>query len=308
MSHEVTLRTSHPVVNALVGTWLADARLALPRPVTLVIDVAPLPLAGTDERAVFRQGRVAIRSGPPADTIALDWEPRLGRALLAPHSTTARVTVTEQGLEHSNELLRSFLLNVCILLVRRVGLHHVHGATLRDPGGRGWLLVGVSGSGKSTTTALLAKQGWGVGTDDIAFLTTGDLPASADVVAWRERLALHDDAVVATGHEGGTALASRRKTGWYPEELGTGWVDRITPALLAFTTVSGTAPTAVAPIRAKEALSRLMRCSPWVALEADLADEHLGLMSRVAMQARAFDVTLGRDLFDRPGLLLELIA
>ena len=139
-------------------------------------------------------------------------------------------------------------------------------------------------------------------------LTTGDLPASADVVAWRERLALHDDAVVATGHEGGTALASRRKTGWYPEELGTGWVDRITPALLAFTTVSGTAPTAVAPIRAKEALSRLMRCSPWVALEADLADEHLGLMSRVATQARAFDVTLGRDLFDRPGLLLELIA
>jgi predicted ATPase len=308
MTHGVSLRTSHPGVSALVGAWLADARLTLPRPVSLAIEVGPLPLPPADDRAVFRQGRVAIRSGPPAETVTLDWEPRLGRAVLAPQSATANVTITEQGLERSNELLRSFVLNVCILLVRRVGLHHVHGATLRDPGGRDWLLVGASGSGKSTTTALLAKQGWSVGTDDIAFLAAGDTPATVDVIAWRERLALHDDAVAATGHAGGTPLVSRRKTGWYAEDIGSAWVDRVTPAVLAFTHVSATAATAVAPIRAREAVSRLMRCSPWVALEADLADEHLALISRVATQARAFDVTLGRDLFDRPGLLLELVA
>ena len=308
MSHQIVLRSAHAALGALVGDWLADARLAIPQTVTLVIEVGPLPLPSTDARAVFRQGRVAIRTGPPAETTVLDWEPRLGRAVLAPRSTTAHVTVTEQGLEHPNELLRSFLLNVCILLVRRVGLHHVHAATLRDPHGRGWLLVGVSGSGKSTTTALLARQGWDVGTDDIAFITAGASPGIADVVAWRERLALHDDAVVATGHTGGTALASRRKTGWFPEELGSAWADRVTPELLAFTRVSATAPTSATPVRAKEAVARLMRCSPWVALEADLADEHLGLITHLAKQTRAFDISLGHDLFDRPGLLLELVA
>ena len=308
MSHEVSVRTAHAGLAARVRAWLDDARLTLPRQVTLVIDVGPLPMPPTDARDVFRQGRVAIRSGPPIQTVTLDWEPRLGRAVLAPDSTTAHVVVTEPSLEHENELLRSFLLNVCILLVRRVGLHHVHAAALRDPHGRGWMLAGTSGSGKSTTTALLARHGWSVGTDDIAFLAEGATPKTTDVVCWRERLALHDDAVVAVGPEGGTALESRRKTGWFPEELGTDWLPRVTPQVLLFPTAEHGDATSVTPIKGRDAVARLMRWSPWVALEADLADEHLLRLSQLASQARAFEVVLGRDLFDSPDRLLELIA
>jgi hypothetical protein len=291
-----------------VGRWLDEAHLALPAPVDLVIDVGQVAEAAQDPRPIFSQGRVVIRSGPPSETVAMEWGPGLGRCVLARGSATARVTITEAGLAEPNELLRSFLLNVCIFLVRRVGLHHVHGATLLDPASRGWLLVGESGSGKSTTTVLLAKNGWGVGADDIAFLASGASPGTTDMIGWRERVALRDDAVLASGNGGGMVLATRRKTGWFAEELGTQWVSRVTPTIIGFPTVGVTGATSVAPMTSREALTRLLHCSPWVMLEPSLADEHLELMSRLVRQARAVEITLGRDLFDRPELLLEHMA
>ncbi|MEO8336269.1 MAG: hypothetical protein ABI664_14920 [bacterium] len=308
MPHDVRLLSQHPGVQTLVGRWLSEARLALPAPVDLIIDVGPLPDDAPDSRPIFTQGRVVIRSGPPSNTIAMEWGPGLGRTILVAGAATAHVFVTEEGLAESNELLRSFLLNVCIFLVRRVGLHHVHGATLLDPTGRGWLLVGESGSGKSTTTVLLARNGWGVGTDDIAFLAAGDTPGTTDMIGWREHLALRDDAVAAMGATRGTELSTRRKTGWFAEELDATWVSRITPQIIGFPVLGVTGTTSVSPLSARTALTRLMTCSPWVMLEPDLADEHLGLMSRVVKQSRAVEITLGRDLFERPELLLEHLA
>src|SRR5207248_231273 len=110
MHHEVSLRASNSTVHVLVGNWLADARLALPRPVTLVVDVGPLPVAVADSRSVFQAGRVAIRTRAITENATFDWGPGLGHAVLEPGSTMARVTITESALERPNELLRSFLL------------------------------------------------------------------------------------------------------------------------------------------------------------------------------------------------------
>ncbi len=306
MSHQ-EVRAPHPVLHALVDRWLDDARLALPDPVTLVIDASQLMPPPLDRPPLFLMGRVAVFSGSSGDDVVLEWGPGLGHAVLAARSKTARVLITDQGLEHANEMLRTFLLSVVAFLMRRVGLHHIHSATLRDPSGRGWLLTGQSRSGKSTTTSLLARQGWAVGTDDIAFLTVGATRETTDLVAWRERLAIRDDAVAAIGYEGGTALETRGKTGWSAEELGVE-VARITPERLAFPTVNASAVTSVVPISAKAALLRLMESSPWVGFEADLADEHLGLMTRLVKQAPAFELMLGRDFLARPELLTELVA
>lgn len=308
MPHAVRLSTNHPTIQQAVGGWLDDARLSLPAPVDLDVQVGPLPVVAPDPRPVFTQGRVLSRSGAATEPVTLTWGPSLGYAVLEPGSTVARVWVTEAGLAQLNELCRSFLLNVCIFLVRRVGLHHVHGATLSDPSGRGWMLVGESGSGKSTTTVLLARNGWGVGTDDIAFLTAGNTPVTTDMIGWRERLALRDDATAAMANEGGTALSTRRKTGWFAEELGAHWVGRVTPQIIGFTSLGTTGTTTLTPVSPREALVRIMQCSPWVMLEAALADEHLGLMSRLVAQARAFDIALGQDLFGRPDTLLEHVA
>ncbi len=313
---EIDLRTSDHRVQALVEPWLRESRLTIRRPLTLDIRVGTPATSADDQRAIFHQGNVEIRSASATHPLRLDWLPGLGSATIDDRLDTADVVLSEAALERANELRRSFLLNVCILLLRRAGLHHVHAATLREPGGRGWLLVGVSQSGKSTTTALLAQRGWAVGTDDIAFFDAGTKnagsgnPANAapvNVVAWRERLALRPDSAAAMGPAGGTEFAARRKTGWYAEELGSTWLSSVTPEVIAFPTVHADAPSEARPLRPAEVLSRLMQCSPWVALEPALADEHLAAMSRATRQARCVALNLGRDLFDRPELLLDLL-
>ena len=310
MSFGVSLVVPHAGARALVSDWLCEARLDLPRSVTLALDVAPIDPPTRDRRSVFGQGAVSIRDTRSADGLELHWRDgdcELGYAMLPTSSTIARVTVSDAGLARASELRRSFLLNVFILLFRRVGLHHVHTATVRDPFGRGWMLAGPSGSGKSTTAALLARHGWDVGTDDIAFLTTSARDTETEVVSWRERLALRDDVVAAAGWSEGTALGARRKTGWFPEELDATWVSRVTPLVLAFLNATSDGRTTAKPLGARETLSALMRCSPWVTLDPTLADEHLHLMARLATQVKACAVTVGPDLFDQPDLLLELV-
>src|SRR5438105_552676 len=58
----------------------------------------------------------------------------------------------------------------------------------------------------------------------------------------------------------------------------------------------------------RETLVELVRWSAWVVLEPELAQPHLDLLGTLARQARAFRVTLGRDLFDHPDRLRELVA
>ena len=307
MSHEIGLSTTDARIQALVAPWLADARLGLPRPLELRIQVGPVPDPPSDDRMVFRQGRVEIRGRPgTVGDIELAWGTGLGRATVHPDADSADVVLSEAAFESPNELLRSFLLNACIFLVRGAGLHHVHGASLIDPRGRGWLIVGTSQSGKSTTTALLARNGWRFGTDDIAFLSASS--GGVDVVAWHDRLALRDDAKAPSAPDGGIALPGRNKTGWFAEELGSAWAGRVTPSVLAFPSVSADAPTSARALKPAVALTRLMDSSPWVLLDSRFADEHLALMTGLVKQARAYEISLGRDLFDDPHRLEELAA
>ncbi len=307
MSHEVSLRSTNPAILDTVGQWLADARLRLPRPAELEVEVGHTPNARIPGAVIFTLGPVKMyREG---GNITLEWaDGTLGYATIAAGEVTAKVIVTEEGLSRTTEFLRAFMLGVCIMLLRRVGMHHVHGASLIDPLSRGWLITGVSGSGKSTTTATLAGQGWRIASDDSAFMVDGREPNTTDLIVLRERLALRADAAVSTGQIGGLALTSRRKTGWFAEELGAEWVQTVTPQILGFPTVHAEAPTRVTRIGAKEALFRLMVHSPWVHAEPDLASAHLELMTRLVRQSSAFDIALGNDMFDNPGLLLELIA
>lgn len=308
MPHRIRIAAPNEALASKINEWLDESRVRLPAPVSIDIQIAPISEPSPDARTRFGDSIIDIRSGRPANNVTIDWLPRYGRAILEPGSTSVTVTLSMEALDQPFDAIQYFLFDVCILLMRRVGLHHIHAAALRDPAGRGWCIVGVSGSGKSTTTSLLAKVGWSVGTDDISFMTAGSSHDLTDVVAWRERVGLLPDSVSATGYAGGVAVGPRRKSGWFAEEFGAPWVDRVTPQVLVFPTASAELPTSVRPLRPRDAMSRLMLSSQWVSLDGDLADEHLGLMARLAKQARAFEATVGRDLFDRPEILAELIS
>ncbi len=292
-------------LGARLRAWLARLGLAPPLPLTLDVRVGEPAARAVDRRPLFQQPGIAVRAGPPRGGVHLSWETAAAVAELDGTAPLARVTLSPAAVARLDECAETFLLTVLIFLLRRAGWHHIHAATLIDPRGRGWLLAGTAQAGKSTTAALLAREGWGVGGDDAAFLAAGDARVTA--VASRAPIALRADGYRLLRCSGGTLVPRRRKFGYWPEELGGEFAPRVVPEVILFTSV-GNGRTTATPVARRECLAQLVRWSAWVLLEPDLAQEHLDLIARLAGQVESYRVTLGRDLFARPARLAELIA
>ncbi len=297
----ITARCPRLEVARWVGDWAGG--LALEPPVALALDITVGdPPADLDDRPPWHQPDLELRAGPPLGDVRVRWlrAPALGVVPAA--GTTARVVLSEAALAERDLCARSFLTAVVVVLLRRGGWHHVHAATAVDPRGRAWLIAGDSGAGKSTTAALLATRGWRVGGDDLSFLTgSGD---GVHAVAARAPIRLRPGGLQLLGRA--ADRAAERKPGFFPEELGGAWVQRIRPDVIALP-ILGDGPTTAVPLPPRDVLSELVRWSAWVALEPDLAQSHLDLLARLAGQASGYRVMLGTDLF-RPGdRLMELV-
>jgi hypothetical protein len=296
--------SNDPALQAAVNQWLLDSRMGLP--VHFRIDLQRVAAIDPwdDPREAYVQGDTEIRSGEPLDWAHFSWRPAGARARVEADRPEATIEVTGAALEQLDYLLRTFLLVVLIFLWKRAGRYHVHAGTAVDSKGRGWMLIGNSCSGKSTTTALLASRGWQVSTDDIAFLTARDDRAA--VIGFRSRIALRPGGYALVNRAGGLPLASRGKTGFWPEELGATWVQTVEPEILVFTSVGGER-TRFEPISPGEVLSELLQWSVWVMLEPTAAQQHLDLLSQLGRQARCYRATFAPDLFDAPGALEDFL-
>jgi len=305
MASKIHLVCSEPQVRAVLRAWIDRARLDPPIPVWIEVRLEEPPTLTDDPRPVFRQPGVVVRADPSGGGVHLTWETAPAVAEVHATQPKACVTLSPSAAGRLDECTDTFLVTVLIFLLRRTGWHHIHAATAMDPAGRGWLLAGDGQAGKSTTAALLATQGWRVGTDDTAFLTS--LNERITAVAYRAPIALRPPGYRLLGRLGGTLLPRRRKLGYWPEELGGRFAARVVPDVILFTSV-GIGPTTATPLGARESLAQLVRWSAWVMLEPDLAQQHLELLAALAHQAKSYRVTLGRDLFARPARLTELIA
>jgi len=291
-------------IREAVERWLSDSQLVAPRALELELIVASEPWSGQDHRPCLRQPDIDLYYGPPDGALRLVWRDGAGHAVVDLGSGAARVTFHEPVAARPESWLRPFLLLVVAAQYRALGWSHVHAATAVDPRGRGWLVAGDSRSGKSTTAALLASRGWGVGTDDTAFLMDGTQPVA--VLAWREPIALRDDGYRLLGLSGGATLARRGKTGFFPDELGGRWVDRVTPEIVAIAAVHD-GPTTLEPLRPALAVADLLSWSLLFIVDPDGAQRHLELVTRLASQARCYRLRLGRDIFEHPDLLTKLV-
>jgi hypothetical protein len=310
VTSSIALICTEPTVQSTLRDWLDQARLDPPGPLTLSVEVGDPPSGDHLGRPVFEQPEVVVRSGGrggPHTGVRIEWEPAPAVAELTSGGTTARVTLSAAAVARMDECLRTFFLTVLIFLLRRRGWHHIHAASALDPGGRGWLIAGDSHSGKSTTAALLASCGWGVGTDDITFLTR--TAERVHALAFREPIALRPGGYRLLRRDGALLLPGRRKVGYWPEDLGGRWIPQVEPRVILFTSVArGNEVTEAQPLPRREALAELIRWSAWVILEPEFAQHHLELLASLARQAQSYRVTLGRDLFSRPDRLAELVA
>ena len=294
------ISSNDPELEGAVALWLAESRMPMPRGLQLRLEVVDVVPVLEDSREVFPQGDVAIQAGEPLGWVHVTWRHAPAVARIEATLPRAQVHISRQALESLDYLLRSFLLVTLIFLWKRDRRYHVHAGTAIDSAGRGWMLIGNSCSGKSTTTALLAARGWRVGTDDIAFLV--DQGPRAGVLGFRSPIALRPGGFQLLGQAGGVPLPSRGKTGFWPEELGAEWVQTIEPDIVVFTSVGGdrTRLTAASPT---EILKALLQWSLWVMFEPTAAQDHLDLLSRLGRQARCYHASLAPDLFSAPRAL-----
>lgn len=278
--------------------------MALPADFRLRLAVVDLVGVWADPRESYPQADVDIRAGEPLGWVHITWRAAPARARIEGDRPEATIEVSREALLQIDYLLRSFLLATLIFLWKRAGRYHVHAGTVVAPNGCGWMLIGNTRSGKSTTTALLAARGWQVSTDDIAFLSQRDDRAA--VVGFRSQIALRPGGLALLGRAGGIELPHRGKTGFWPEDLGATWVQTIEPEIIVFTSVGGER-TSLEPIAPSEVMRQLLYGSLWVMFEEMAAQEHLDLLAQLGRQSKCYRATLAPDLFAAPGALEDFL-
>ena len=300
----ISVHATDSTVQAALETWLAELRIAAPPGLALDVMVVDEVSSLAGER-VFEQPEVGFVRGLNGNGLLIVWDEAPAVADIPVGARTASITLSRAAAAILNRSLSNFFMAVVIILLRRAGWYHLHAATAIDPSSRGWLLAGDAHCGKSTTVALLAANGWRVGTDDAAFLETRD--GRVIVHTCRAPIALRPGGRKLLARAGGVELPERGKVGYFPEDLGGVWTPLVSPEIVIFTSV-GADQTTGERIPSAAALAELVRWSAWVMLEPDLAQDHLNALTRLSAQARCYRVTLGRDLFARPNRLTELVT
>lgn len=293
-----------PALEAAAVQWFRDGRLDFEGSLALRIEVAAVSApVRPDPPANQADGATIWVATPEQDRLDIWWET---------HRSALSITPAGAGLRLAPEVAADLeghaqwaLVTPAALLLRSTGRFHIHAASARAPSGRGWMMVGDSGSGKSTTTGLLAARGWAVSTDDVAFLERTASGAAA-VRGFRSRVALRPGGAALLEARGGEDLGRRGKRGFWPEEIGGRWEALIEPDVIVFTEIGG-ARTEFEPVGKGAALTGLFRRSFWPLLDAGGADEYLGLLRDLAGRAQCYRVRLAPDLFEAPGALEDFL-
>lgn len=194
----------------------------------------------------------------------------------------------------------SAALAVCAaLLLGRLGRALLHAAAVVGPDGRAWLLVGDSHAGKTSTCVNLIRAGWDWLADDQVVVRPG-AGGGVQVEGWPRRFTLDD------GFEAGASLG--RRTATHPARFGPGRPRRAAPlGGVLLPRVRAPEPTALRPAHPADALSQLIRQSPWLLADAHAAPGVLALLSAMS-RTPVYHLALGTDTYANPPLLQVRVA
>jgi hypothetical protein len=263
------------------------------------VDAAPLFFHGLIRGYRSEDGGLRLTDG--ASGLRLDGDFARIRARLAPGPRDAEAPAPVM------------LFIALMIALRRRGLFHLHAAGLVPDRGRGLLVVGESGAGKSTAALALVRAGWRWLGDDAVLLAERD----GHVVALSLPKEFHVGPRTLAAFPEVAPLAGaryRREHDKRPVDPRLVAPDRqadtmVAPGVLLFPEVSPDRATALAPIDRAEALGALLPSSALLVVPGlPRAAEHLSLLRALADGAVAFRATLGPDLLERPSLLADRLA
>ena len=212
------------------------------------------------------------------------------------------IWLTEECLQ-DRVAMSEVIFNATMAALRRCGLYELHAAGVVAPNGGGVLIIGPSGSSKSTLATHLAAAGWKYLSDDTLLLheSSGNIEARA----LRRVFALTNDTFDAFDNlqisEATIAPFDPQKMRFEPRTVfPEGFTASCRPTALFFSRVAREVTSTTRALSRTETLAQLLRMCPWACYDKPTARAHLHVLSELARQARGFELSAGRDLFGDP--------
>jgi hypothetical protein len=201
--------------------------------------------------------------------------------------------------------------------MRRCGLYQLHGAGVVDPeSGGGALIVGASGSGKSTLTLQLAVSGWLYLTDDTLLISEKN--GTVEARGLKKKFGAAETSLrsydlprleEALGNFDALQPWKRRfrPNVLFPDQM----ASKCVPTAIFFPRVkSDTEDTRslVRRISQMDAMTRLVRTSPWATYDSFVSREYLGVLALLSRQAKSYELQAGFDIYNQPDATATLLT
>ena len=232
----------------------------------------------------------------------------------APESKRTDIYLSDDTRGMHSLALNNVILYAVQAALRRAGMYQFHaGCVVAGDQADGVLLVGESGCGKSTLTAMLVRNGWRFVSDDNLLLR--DAPEG--VVAWalRRYFTFDESTLNACGLRKfdhairGCVFGDREKFRFFAREaFPASFVESCQPRVILFPQLTDEARSRIEPLKQADALVRLIRQCPWATCDTAAAPNHLNALSRLTNQSKSYSLAAGRDVFENPAAIAELIS
>jgi len=234
--------------------------------------------------------------------------PDAGRAMCAPASGHTHVSILQSQAGRRQWLISHPMLTLPLIeTLKRHGLYSVHAAGLAS-NGKGLILAGTTGAGKSTLTLALLRGGFDFLGDDMLFLKRNE--DGLRMLAFPDEIDITDE-TAAFFPELGNLREMPKSQGWPKHQVPatrhfdvkTVWACR--PAAIVFPRVAGTAQSVLTPIDSDEAL---MELAPNVLLTTTTESQaHLDALAELVETCQCYRLETGLDLTNLPTILGSLL-
>lgn len=269
----------------------------------------PLLFSTSWENAFDLAGRLGVdwdvygRNG----CLLLDYH-RRGRLRLDVSEETLEGSLTEPLDLHPALLPSIFFFFPLGQLLGRRRLHVIHAAAL-ERNGRGVLIPGLSGSGKSTSCVALIRAGYRCLSDDKPFLREAE--NGLELLAFPEMIDVTDQTIAFFPElrERTAAIeVGYRKKRFRAEILYPGsTADAVKPSAILFPQISKESTSRVEPLSKARALQALLPHS-LLCFDREVSAHHFELLSRLVEMTTCYRLYFGRDVLDLPYLVDELLG